>query len=407
MPVAWAMLRGGIRGRLLVAVAVVGLVVSAGCNGSGTGEAFDDDVAAELDAVVERGLAQTAAGGLVVRVDAPAGQRTMAAGPADVNGEEELTGDEAFRIASITKLFTATVALQLAEEGVVDLDAPVADVIPDRAGGFEHGEQMTLRQLLGHTAGLPRGLPRGGLEPGFFAEARELNSMEDGEVAASCAAVADLDPLDYLEEDALFAPGTDWAYSNIGYRLAGAVMEAVTDEPLEDAYRSRILEPLGMDETWLDCPEEPRGELAAGIHPPDIPAPIDVLPAEIDEPLDVTYQATSRAAGAAGGVVSTADDLTVFARALFGGELFDDPATLDAMLNPGPSGQYGLGVILDGDVVGHNGGLIGYNTRLGYHRQRDIVVVVFNNGTPPPGPHLAGRVATEVLNVVTPAEQDG
>lgn len=102
MPVAWAMLRGGIWGRRLVAVAVVGLVVSAGCTGSGTGEAFDDDVAAELDAVVERGLEQTAAGGLVVRAGAPAGQRTMAAGPAEVDGEEELTGDEAFRIASIT-----------------------------------------------------------------------------------------------------------------------------------------------------------------------------------------------------------------------------------------------------------------------------------------------------------------
>jgi len=62
MAVAWAMLRGRIWGRLLVPVAVVGLVVSAGCFGSGTGVAFDDDDAAELDAVVERGLDRTAAG---------------------------------------------------------------------------------------------------------------------------------------------------------------------------------------------------------------------------------------------------------------------------------------------------------------------------------------------------------
>lgn len=148
---------------------------------------------------------------------------------------------------------------------MVDLDAPVADVIPDEVAGFEHGEQMTLRQLLGHTAGLPPDL-----EPGFFAEARELNSVEDGAVEASCAAVADLDPLDYVGEEVLFPPGTDWSYSNIGYWLAGAVIEAATGEPLEDAYRSRILEPLSMEDTWVDCPEEPRGELAAGIHPPDV-----------------------------------------------------------------------------------------------------------------------------------------
>lgn len=289
-------------------------------------------------------------------------------------------------------------ALQLTEEGVVDLDAPVADVIPDRAAMFEHGEEITLRQLLGHTAGLPRDL-----EPGFFAEAWELNTVEDGEVAASCAAVADLDPLDYLDGDALCAPGAAWSYSNVGYRLAGAVIEAATDEPLEAAYRSRLLEPLRMEETWLDCPEEPRGELTAGIHPPDM----DILPAEADEPLDVTHEALSRASGAAGGVVSTADDLTVFARALFGGELFDDPATLEAMLEPGPSRRYGLGVEPVGDVVGHGGGLVGYNTRLSYHRQRDIVVVVFNNGTAPPGAHPASRVANEVLNVVPRVDQDG
>ncbi len=377
-------------------------MVSAGCNGGGVGEVFDDDVAAELDSVVERGVEQTAAGGLVVRADAPAGQRTMAVGLTDVDGEEALTGDEAFRIGSVTKLFTATVAVQLAEEGVVDLDAPVADVIPDRSAGFEHGQQMTLRQLLGHTAGLPPDL-----EPGFFAEARELNSVAEGEVEASCSAVADLDPLDYPEEGALFGPGTAWSYSNIGYWLAGAVIEAATGEPLEDAYRSRILEPLGMEETWLDCPEAARGELAAGIHPPDVRSPIDFLPRETDEPLDVAHEALWRAAGAAGGLVSTADDMTVFARALFGGELFDDPASLDAMLEPGPSGQYGLGVMIDDVVVGHSGALVGYNTQLSYHRQGDIVVVVFNNGTAPSGAHPAGRVATEVLNVVAPAEQDG
>jgi CubicO group peptidase (beta-lactamase class C family) len=100
-----------------------------------------EDAAAELDSVVERGAERAAAGGLVVRVDAPAGQRTTAAGPADVDGEDELTGDEAVRIGSITKLFTPPWPLQLAEEGVIDLDAPTTDLPPTRAADLEHDEQ--------------------------------------------------------------------------------------------------------------------------------------------------------------------------------------------------------------------------------------------------------------------------
>lgn len=62
---------------------------------------------------------------------------------------------------------------------------------------------------------------------------------------------------------------------------------------------------------------------------------------------------------------------------------------------------------LDGDVVGHGSRRIGYNTQLSYHPQRDIVVVVFNNETAPPGAQPASRVANEVLNVVPHVDQDG
>ena len=131
----------GVWHRLLPGVTAVGLLVVVGCTTNDTDQAFDDDVAAEFDSVVERGAERTAAGGLVVWVDTPAGQRSMAAVPVDVDGEDELTGDQAFRIGSIIKLLTVHRALQLAEEGIVDLDAPITDGLPDRAADLEHDGQ--------------------------------------------------------------------------------------------------------------------------------------------------------------------------------------------------------------------------------------------------------------------------
>lgn len=377
-------------------VAVALTVAAAGCSAAGTGDGLDDQVVKDLDARVAAGVDAATAGGVVARVETPAGQRTVAAGPAGVDGGDQLSGDEAFRIGSVTKMFTATAALRLVEVDAVDLDAPVAAVLPERVELFEHGNEVTLRQLLGHTAGLPNDLDSEFLDDAWE---RAYIDVDAGVATVACTDVERHDPWDYVDGDAVFPPGADWAYSNVGYRLVGEVIEAVTDQPLEDVYRDEILHPLGMDDTWLDCPEQARGELAGGFHPPGI---YD-LPGQGDEVFDVTHLA--RHAGAAGGLVSTAEDLAVFARALFAGELFHDDATLEAMLQPGPNRGYGLGVELGsgsgGATVGHNGSLTGYNSQLSYDPERDIVVVVFNNQTSIP--HripLAAQVANAVGRVL-------
>jgi D-alanyl-D-alanine carboxypeptidase len=357
---------------------------------------FDRDLAADLDEMVERWAGEAAAGGVVAWIETPAGHQTLAAGPADAAGEVELTGQEAFRIASITKVFTATVALQLAEQGVLELDAPIAEVVPEAAALLEHGDQITLRQLLGHTAGLP---DQRNLDPwAVHAEA------SDGGVTVDCD---DVEPHVLLREelDALAEPGTEFSYSGNGYFLAGEVIEAVTGQRLEDVYRERILEPLQMNDTWLDCLEEPRAELARGLHPPGVDHPDVVsfpLPGPDDEVLDVS--GLGRHAWASAGLVSTAEDVGVFARALFTGELFDQPDTLEQMLTPGPVPFFGLGVELGDrqgrDTVGHPGQLPGYNSRLAYHREHEVTIVALSNQTPNPHRTALATLLAEQLSDV-------
>lgn len=112
-------------------VAVALTVAAARCSAAGTGEGLD----ASRQGSRREGLSgvdAATAGGVVARVETPAGQRTVAAGPAGVDGGDQLSGHEAFRIGSVTKVFTATAALQPVEVDAVDLDAPVTAVLPER-----------------------------------------------------------------------------------------------------------------------------------------------------------------------------------------------------------------------------------------------------------------------------------
>jgi D-alanyl-D-alanine carboxypeptidase len=319
--------------------------------------AVDEETMQELSRAV-RDVANNQAGGILVRVDLPNGELVLAEGP---------SADEAFRIGSVTKLFTAAVVLQLAEEGVLSLDDTLPVVLPEHADRFEFGEQITVRQLLGHTAGL------GNLNnnPVFFNDFVANLEVADGVASNSCVSREERDTLSYASKEGLFEPGTDWAYSNTGYVVLGEIIEAATGRPLHDVYRERILDRLAMEHTWLACDEEPRAEFARGyLEPGEVP-----LPEQGDAVIDIT-DVTFSDAWSAGGMVSTAEDLAVFARALFTGELFDEAATLDAMLETSKSPDSGLGVEIRGDTYGKAGDILGYSAQVSYDPTTDIVVVV-------------------------------
>lgn len=155
-------------------------------------------------------------------------------GEADMSWEVPNETDTRFRIASVTKQFTAALILSLVQSGDLELDAPIVEYLPDYPPA--QGARVTVHHLLSHTSGIPSYTSL----PGFMSE-----NIRDPYEPDSLLAL-------FAEMDLLFDPGTRWAYSNSGYILLGAIVEAVTGRPYAEAFRERILEPAGLEDTGYD-----------------------------------------------------------------------------------------------------------------------------------------------------------
>lgn len=303
-------------------------------------------LAARADTYAERVLNRTEKrndghGGLVIRMTGPDGVIWEAArGRVAGAGSAAMTVETPFEIASITKTVVAAACLRLVEKGRLELDAPLGKLLPGVAG-FPPG--ITLRQLLGHRSGLPdywtaRG-PGGNGAPNSF-------------VAEFLAAPDRLwEPTDILRHAAGLRPraaGRGFLYSDTNYVLAGLVIERATGQPLHEALRALVFEPLGMKATWLSYREARRGLRPSHRF-------------EGAEDLDGVRRQSADWGG--GGLVSTAADLDLFLRGLLGGRFLR--STLPDMLAWQPTGtadiSHGLGIYrirLDGglgDLMGHDG----------------------------------------------------
>nr|WP_269204737.1 serine hydrolase domain-containing protein [Motilibacter deserti] len=293
---------------------------------------------AALEDVVAAG-----ASGAVALVDDGTRAWQQATGLARLDPAQAWRRDEKLRIGSVTKTFTATLVLQLVDEGRLSLTDTVESWLPGLVPGGDH---ITLRQLLQHTSGVfnysedPAFLTAFGSDPGRGFEPRELLAY----------AVA---------HPPLFPPGQGWSYSNTNYVLLGLVLEQASGESLRSLLRDRILKPVGLTHTKLPADEAVPGKHAAGYLPPTFTGAPGLL--------DVTATNPSWA-WAAGALLSTTTDVRDFYRALLSGELLS-PASLALMKTTVPFGEgagYGLGLLsLDtpcGTVWGHDGSVTGYST---------------------------------------------
>src|SRR6476646_7724325 len=177
-------------------------------------------------------------------------------GLADVAARRSIAEDTAFRIASLTKTFTAIAVMQLWEQQLLDLDAPASDYLrtfrllpakPDLS-------PATVRHLLTHTAGI-----------GYWRRLSDLlrPGIGSGDRAGRSGAL----PLaDYYHRGlpVEVEPGTKWVYSNHGFAALGQIVEDVTGQPLDRYLRERILDPLGMEHTDLIRSERITPHLATG-----------------------------------------------------------------------------------------------------------------------------------------------
>jgi D-alanyl-D-alanine carboxypeptidase len=301
-----------------------------------------------LDGVV----AETAAGRLLPgvhrclpRVETPhRPEGWTAAATTHRDDRGRLDAEVAFRIASVTKMMTATALLVLADQGHCRLDEPTGRYLPsdlvDRfhdSTGRAYAAAITLRQLLDHTSGLPN----------FFSQPPILEAVRHGGGRRRFTP-ADLVELAVAGEPPTSPPGTARAYTDTGFLLAGLIIQALTGRPLQEAYRELVLDPAGMADTWLESSDEPP-------HRRDL-APHDFEGHDITG-MDPTVD------WAGGGLVSTAADLAAFLRALTRGQLVSSRAwrKMTRWL-PGPEGyydDYGLGLgryrFPAAQVIGHHG----------------------------------------------------
>ncbi|WP_438486729.1 serine hydrolase domain-containing protein [Streptomyces sp. S186] len=284
----------------------------------------------------------------------------VTSGVAELGTDRPVPADGRFRISCITKPFVAVAVLQLVAEGRIDLDRTVESYLP---GLLPHGEKITIRQLMQHTSGLYNYMDSF-QKPGdrFLRDRYKHFEPED------LVAIAAAKPLE-------FEPGSKFAYCNTNYFVIGLLIKKVTGRSYRDEITERILEPLGLTDTFLPGDD------------PNIPGPHAHGYMQIGgESVDVTLMNPSEA-GCAGEIISTTADLDRFFTALFSGKLLNEPEFTEMttvvpedMIEDLPMGiGYGLGIMKLGndkdlDLWGHGSGIPGYSTFAATTRDLDARV---------------------------------
>jgi CubicO group peptidase (beta-lactamase class C family) len=232
-----------------------------------------------------------------------------AAGIASQNGQVPMTKDTPIYIASITKLYTATAIMRLYEKGALSLDDPMARYLPEELirgihvyKGKDYSQEITIKQLLSHTSGIAdyySERPEGGksLFELLLEEPKRSWTVEQTIERAR----DDLRPN--------FEPGTDASYSDTNFQLLGKIVEAITGKPLYIVYQDFIFRPLGLKHTWLVGYPEPQ------IAPSAAPAEV------FYKDKNITKTRSNGAYWADGGIVSTAEEMIIFLKALNEGRI--------------------------------------------------------------------------------------
>jgi serine beta-lactamase-like protein LACTB, mitochondrial len=276
-------------------------------------------------------------------------------GLADVENSVPATPRSVYRIGSVSKPLTATVALRLAERGELDLDAPIqADcpAFPDK------GVPITARLLLAHQGGIR--------DYDYRRFAEEYLSNRRYESLADALSVFKDDPL-------VAPPGTEFHYSSFGYVLLGCALEGAGGAPYKELLRRHVLDPAGMAQTRLDEPREIVPQRAHGYGTADDGSWTNAVYVDLSDRFP------------AGGLLSTPSDLVAFGNALLAGRLVGsellEAAWSHQSTADGTATAYGLGWHLsdDPDEIDHGGTSVGGSAYLYLRRDTRVVVAFTTN----------------------------
>jgi len=269
------------------------------------------------------------------------------------------TPDTRFRLGSITKQFTATVILQLVEQGKIKLDAKLSDYLPDYRK--DTGEKVTIHHLLTHTSGIPSYTS----QPGFFQNVSRNPYKVDEFVKK------------YASGDLEFEPGSKFTYNNSGYFLLGAIIERVTGKPYEQVLQQNIFEPLGMKNTGYDHHDTLIPKRASGYSKtPDGYTNAAYLD------MSIPY--------AAGSLYSTVEDLYLWDQALYTDKVLS--AQSKALMYKPFLENYAYGWAVTNalfkqndqpvQMISHDGGINGFSTTImRFPKEKNLIVLLDNTGS--------------------------
>ncbi len=322
-----------------------------------------------------------------------------AAGLADITTGAAMTPHSSFRVGSNTKPYISALILKLVDEGLLALDDPLSKYVD----GYPQWGDVTIRMLLGMQSGIPDYLVS---QSFMMAAVFNPDSLTSPDVL-----------LGFVKDEPLvFEPGTDCLYTNTNYILIGLVIEKVTGQAAQDALRTRILDPLGLDETYLDVVDEVKPELAHGYMDLAIVGFLFGLTADAvalipkswflkDYLVDATYLFPPMFSWTDGGLITTPADALKFMRALLTGNVVS-PESLAEMKKTdvcpilGVPVDYGLGLSTSagsfGTRWGHGGLNFGYEANTIYFPERDVTFSHMHNFLP----EQSYRFEDEVLAIL-------
>jgi D-alanyl-D-alanine carboxypeptidase len=351
---------GGLAG--IVCLALVSAGGSAARTGvpavqAGAARQFSAATRRALSSILVSGMGAANIPGLEVGVWVPGqGSFVRALGTSDHATGAPLALSDRFRIASISKSFTATAILRLADQHKLSLSAHLSSYV----AGIPNGDQITIAQLLNMTSGIYDYVADAGLVRAYTRNPLLPFTLKD-----LVAIVKRNKPL--------FAPGADVVYDNSNYYLLGVIASEAAHESLGKLIKTEILEPLGMTRTS---------------YPTTAAMPAPFSHGYIDQPnfdlRDVT-KSNPAFAGGAGAMISTLGDLKIWAKALATGSLLTSAThalqlqTRVLSKSPKVTVSYGMGITDINGFLGHDGAIAGYGSAMFYLPSRNATIVLIGN----------------------------
>ncbi|MBY0537101.1 MAG: beta-lactamase family protein [Chitinophagaceae bacterium] len=273
-----------------------------------------------------------------------------------------------FRAASITKMFTSVVIMQFVQEGKLSLDAKLSSFVPNLSKYIDNSSAITIRHLLANLSGIP--------DPVNESIEYQTDILNHPEEMAKLSVEAKIKK--YLSGKPLkFSPGSEYSYSNTNFLLLGAIAEELGGKTLNALFNERIYTPLGLKNTYLEIRDDKNVSRSYA----------DIF--QNGQVMDVTlFDKAEGDAEADGGLITTAEDLFLFMKGLFNGQLVS-PLLVNEMKRKQLSScnstecEYGLGIEIwrtgAGIAYGHNGSLLGVEANTLFYPDKNAIIVLYKN----------------------------